>query len=129
MRILSFSAAVCLAWAGLGCRGDKAPENTATPQFQDYSNTSPTNLAAGQKFIVTPVDGRNGRVSSVNQSLRFAVLTFPVGHLPNLNQHLSLYRHGLKVGEVNVTGPQRDDSIVADVVIGEAQAGDEVRTQ
>jgi hypothetical protein len=33
----------------------------------------------------------------------------------------------LKVGEVRVSGPQRDDNIVADLVTGTAAAGDEVR--
>jgi len=33
------------------------------------------------------------------------------------------------VGEVKVTGPQRDNDTVADLVTGTAQAGDEVRDQ
>ena len=33
----------------------------------------------------------------------------------------------LKVGEVKITGPQRDDHIVGDLTTGEAQVGDEVR--
>jgi hypothetical protein len=35
----------------------------------------------------------------------------------------------LKVAEVKVTGPQRDNNIVADLVSGDAQVGDEVRDQ
>jgi hypothetical protein len=44
-------------------------------------------------------------------------------------QRLNLYRRGLRVGEVKVTGPQREDNIVADLVAGEAEVGDEVRGQ
>jgi hypothetical protein len=35
----------------------------------------------------------------------------------------------LKVGEVKVTGPQREDNIVADLAAGEAEVGDEARGQ
>jgi hypothetical protein len=35
----------------------------------------------------------------------------------------------LKIAEVKVCGPQRDDNIVADLVSGDAEVGDEVRDQ
>jgi hypothetical protein len=35
----------------------------------------------------------------------------------------------LKAGEVKISGPQRDNNIVADLVNGDAQVGDEVRDQ
>ena len=57
------------------------------------------------------------------------MLSFPIGQLPRIGQTLFLYRNGLKVGQVNVTGPQQDNDIVADLTEGEAQAGDEVRDQ
>ena len=56
-------------------------------------------------------------------------MTFPIGHLPLLNQRLHVYRQGLKVGEIRVTGPQLDDNVVGDISAGEARAGDEVRGQ
>lgn len=84
-------------------------------------------VSNGNKLIVTQAEGLNGHVSSVNASLRFVVLTFPIGQMPEVNQHLNLYRHGLKVGEVNVTGPQREDSIVADMITGDSEVGDEAR--
>jgi hypothetical protein len=78
-------------------------------------------------LIITSQPVLTGRVASFNPSGRFVVLNFPVGHLPALEQQLNLYRQGVKVGEVKVTGPQRDDHIVADVISGEAQPGDEAR--
>ena len=57
------------------------------------------------------------------------MLGFPVGQMPKLEQGLFLYRDGMKVGEVKITGPQRENNIVADLVNGEAQVGDEVRDQ
>jgi hypothetical protein len=78
---------------------------------------------------MTPDTVLIGKVARVNQEGRFVVMTFPVGHLPTLNQRLSVYRQGLKVGEVRVTGPQMDDNVVGDIGAGEALPGDEVRGQ
>ena len=79
------------------------------------------------KLIVTAQEGFDGRVASVNSNLQFVVITFPVGQMPAMDQRLAVYRRGLKVGEVAITGPQRDDSIVGDIVAGEAAAGDAIR--
>ena len=79
--------------------------------------------------IVTPDKSLTARVASYNAAGRFVVLSFPVGRMPNMDQTLFLYRNGLKAGEVKITGPQRDNDIVADLVTGTAQAGDEVRDQ
>ena|SRR5436190_2027653 len=137
MRKLSSAALLLVAIFLFGC----AHEKTASAQYAEFSGTpavapnrtpSPTpstapEPASGQKLIVTPTDGLNGKVSKVNANLRFVVLTFPVGQMPDLNRRMNLYRQGLKVGEVNITGPQRNDSVVADVTAGEAEPGDEVR--
>jgi len=40
---------------------------------------------------------------------------------------LYLYRSGLKVATVNITGPQQGNIIVADVISGEARDGDTAR--
>ncbi|HWY77055.1 MAG TPA: hypothetical protein VN281_15635 [Verrucomicrobiae bacterium] len=89
----------------------------------------PTNAPAEPpKFTVTPVTTPNGKVVRVNENARFAVLNFPVGTMPGIESRLNVYRHGLKVGEVKVTGPQQDDNTVADIVTGEVQVGDELRT-
>ena len=49
--------------------------------------------------------------------------------MPQAGQTFSLYRSGMKVGDVKITGPARDTDIVADLTDGEAQEGDEVRQQ
>lgn len=92
-----------------------------SPQFATNGALS------GQRLIVTPETGLQGKVMKINSAGRFVVLNFPVGHLPVLEQRLSVYRRGLKVGEVRVTGPQLDDNVVGDVVAGEAAVGDLVR--
>ena len=58
---------------------------------------------------------------------RYVVLTCPLGSVPAAERRLSLYRDGLKVGEIKITGPQRDTNTVADIVAGEGRIGDEVR--
>lgn len=78
-------------------------------------------------LIVTPEMALTGKVAMVNLGARFVVLNFPIGRLPALEQILAVCRKGLKVGEVKVSGPQRDDNIVADITTGEAEVGDEVR--
>lgn len=49
--------------------------------------------------------------------------------MPGMDQILFLYRAGLKVAEVKITGPQSGANIVADLTGGSAQFGDEVRDQ
>jgi len=76
--------------------------------------------------IVTPDFSLSAKVVSVNTIGRFVVMSFPTGQMPRQDQTLFLYRDGLKTGEVHVTGPQMDSNIVADLVSGDAQAGDTV---
>lgn len=70
----------------------------------------------------------SGRVVLVNVPLRYAVMDFPVERIPQLDQRLGVYRQDQKVGEIKVTGPIMDTSVAGDLVAGEAQVGDEVRT-
>jgi len=79
------------------------------------------------KLIVTPETALVGKVARVNETARFAVLNFPVGNMPAPQQIMSVYRHGLKVGEVRVTALRQDNNTVADIVKGEAEIGDEIR--
>jgi hypothetical protein len=98
-----------------------APASAHAP----VSPTARTNLA----LIVTPGQATTGRVASVNTAGRFVVLTFPLGTMPALEKRMSVYRSGLKVGEVKITGPQLDINIDADIVTGDCRVGDEVREE
>ena len=101
-----------------GCSGLHYRAKTA-------KTTAPTGVTT--PAIVTPDNSLTARVVSYNASGRFVVLSFPIGQMPKLEQGLFLYREGMKVGEVKITGPQRENNIVADLVTGDAQVGDEVR--
>ncbi|MBU6399956.1 MAG: hypothetical protein KGS61_06540 [Verrucomicrobia bacterium] len=93
---------------------------------------TPAELEASQTFtnknqVITLINPLIGRVASVNPSLRFVVLDFSLNRLPALGQPLNVYRQGQKVGELRVSGPVLDNHVVADVVAGAAQPGDQVR--
>ena len=111
--------------AGCGPKQANAPSPGFAPLDAVPSATNASSPAL--KLIVTPEVGLQGKIVKANAAGQFVVINFPIGHLPAIEQRLSVYRLGLKVGEVRVTGPQLDDNIVGDVVAGEAAVGDLVR--
>ncbi len=84
---------------------------------------------AAPQPIVTPDASFAAKVISVNTVGRFVILSFPAGQMPKPDQALFLYRAGLKVAQVKITGPQQENNIVADLVSGDAQVGDTVRDE
>src|SRR5437763_12416991 len=62
---------------------------TPPPEIQ-----TPPAASTNQKLIVTPENTVVGKVATVNQTAGFVVLSFPVGHVPPVDQRLSLYRRG-----------------------------------
>jgi hypothetical protein len=119
MRIL-LSVMLLFAIALSGCSWMKVSKKPAKAQPSAGVPATPT-AASGNALA--------GKVALVNGTARFVVLNFPLGKMAAAEQHLNLYRRGSKVGEVKVTGPQRGDNIVADLVAGEAEIGDEARSQ
>ena len=98
--------------------------------FHHRAVTAKTSPSAGETTpaIVTLDNSLTARVVSYNASGRFVVLGFPVGQMPKSDQSFFLYRNGMKVGEIKIdSSKQYDNFIVADLVTGEAQVGDEVR--
>ena len=78
---------------------------------------------------MTPDTSLSAKVIRYNSVGRFVVLSFPVGQMAQLGQTFFIYHAGMKVGEAKITGPQRDNDIVADLTTGDAEAGDDVRDQ
>ena len=76
---------------------------------------------------VAPDLAMAGHVVRVNATARYAILGFPIGSMPLNGLRMGVYREGRRVGEVKVSGPQRDDHTVADIMQGDCQVGDEVR--
>lgn len=99
-----------------GCQNLPPPEVIAPPQ----PGSRPLRLHE-------PLDGAVGRVISVNARLRFVVLDYSLNVLPPIGNRLELWREDERVGELKVTGPVRNTTVVADVVSGEPQVGDQTR--
>jgi hypothetical protein len=110
-----------------GCAKDQSSVWPSDGSRLPQQVVAPVITNAPPKLIVTPEIMLVGKVVRFSSEGRFVVLNFPIGHLPSVDQRLNVYRQGLKVGEVKVTGPERDDNTVADIVAGEAQLADEVR--
>jgi hypothetical protein len=122
--LLLCAVAVC------GCAGKKksAPPTGAAAKAGGapvWASMAATN----QPVTITPETASAGRVVLVDPAIRCVVLNFPLGKMAAPEERLSLYRRGQKVGEIRVTGPQREDNTVADLLAGEAQVGDEARGQ
>jgi hypothetical protein len=102
------------------------------PQPPQVASSQPKQTQPAPKpapSVVTPDNSIAGKVMTYNSVGRFVVLRFPTGQMPRDGQALFVYRGGLKVGELKISGEQRDNFVVADVVNGEAQAGDDARDQ
>ena len=74
-------------------------------------------------------DAPLGRVVSVNPNLRFAVIDFGWGRMPAVGDRLGVFRGGLKVGEMKITGPQQETNIVGDILSGDVRSDDQVRRE
>ncbi len=128
IRVVPCLLVMCWLVAGCAWFGGKKSSTARPAPIQTASVTS-TNQTNGVAMTVTPDNASTGSVARVNAAARFAVLNFPFGNMPLVGQRLSVYRQGLKVGEVRVTGPTDNDNTVADIVNGEAQKGDEIRVR
>jgi hypothetical protein len=134
--LLAMVAAGCVSAGGKAEKKDESKLKNASydppGMKKGVSNvTAPKNTTA----VVVPeappaarVLPVNGRVASVNDELKFIIIDFASSRQPRLEQKLSVYRVGQKVGEVRVSGPYRNTTVAADIVAGEAKYGDEVRT-
>ncbi len=96
---------------------------TITPAPANKPASTPAKTA---KRVAVPASSSAGKVLVLNKSSRFVVLAYPIASEPAIGQRLNVYRNGLKVGELKVTGPKSEGSIVADITAGEAQVADDV---
>lgn len=115
--------------------GGQAAEVAVIPAPQVKEEVAPASAEttadkAGEEkpeLIVTPDETLTGSIVSVNDVGRFVVLRFPLGRMPANGSTLFVYRQGMKVAELKVTGPRKDDHTVADVKSGDCRLKDEVR--
>ena len=135
MRILFSSVLIASVFLG-ACAGKKdqtfqtpPAAATGTETTAEPAPVSEKKIASPKKseLIVTPQSSVTGKVVRYNDAGRFVVLDFPLGRVPAADQRMFLYRRGLKTAEVKISPWQRENLIVADIVTGDAQEGDEVR--
>ncbi|HWY32779.1 MAG TPA: hypothetical protein VNX46_18590 [Candidatus Acidoferrum sp.] len=117
MKCLPFWFVLVLAFATAGCGVFGRPGKAA--------RSNPPNTPA----IITPDSSLAATVAAVNPVGRFVVLSFSGQQMPKVGQVCFIYRSGLKVAEVKITGPRQDNNIVADLLSGDAQVGDTVRDE
>jgi hypothetical protein len=140
----SFTLVVLVAGFLCGCATAKSPTQSKPAEkkavrleqkpIQPSASTDSSKVSQKPKVgepkpdpLVTPDYSLGGKVATFNSAGRFVVLDFPAGKIPALEQTMFVYRDGLKVGEVKITGPTRDNNTVADLISGGANKGDEVR--
>ncbi|HMP82283.1 MAG TPA: hypothetical protein PKA41_06190 [Verrucomicrobiota bacterium] len=109
-----------------------APEQPATkqskpPKSPKETKTSKQSSTEPASPVITPEPVRSGKVMTYNHAGRFVVLNFSLDSVPAIGERVFIYRNELKIGEARITGPRREDNIVADLVAGDAATGDEVR--
>jgi len=116
------------AWFG-GGKSAKSDAKSTQPLSIASNTSAGTNGTNSAQVTITPDNPLDGNVVKAFPEAQFAILNFPYGTMPLKGQRLYVYRQGLKVGEVRVTGPTDNDNTVADIVTGEAQKGDEIRVR
>ena len=98
---------------------EPAPKTNAPP--------AKTNTPLAKPPIVTQDTSLIGKVVKFNDTARIVVLEFSIVNMPAAGRQLFVYRNDLKVGEVKTSTWQKAEHIVADLISGEARAGDLVR--
>lgn len=107
------------AKAGKEVRPGRKPVTLAT---QPASDVVPPRYP-----VLTAVESSIGRVSTVNTQALFVVVDFGFNPLPRPHQRLTVFRTNEVVGTLRMTGAPRGSLMAADIMSGEARAGDEVR--
>jgi hypothetical protein len=117
-----------------GCKSQEAPSNDPSRMVPSTAKggglgpearvASATTNPASPSTVVLPA---SGRVHTVNAGLRFVVIDYTLGGIPPLQSILDVFRGNERVGQVRLTGPERNGFVAADVTDGFIQVGDEVR--
>jgi len=127
MRIVGLALLLGVFLSLSGCAAKKPAPPAAFSPVPGVASGASNLPAPAQPLTITPEKGLNGKIISVDNSARFVVVGFPGGRLPAQDQRFNIYRQGLKVGQIKISGPQLNQNIVADLTDGEAQPGDDVR--
>ena len=103
-----------------GCAGHRPGPGTVPKPTPVTSDKRPP-------LIVNPTAAVHGKIVLLNPGTRYVIVSYPFGNIPAADRRLNVYRGGLKVAEIKMNNFRLDTNIVADIVAGECQVGDEVR--
>jgi hypothetical protein len=93
-------------------------------------NPSEPNLSVTNKNrVITLTDPWAGKVAFVNPEARFVILDYSLSQMPPAGRRLTVFRQGIRVGEVKISGQPQDGYIAADITAGDIQTGDETRRE
>lgn len=132
---MRFTWAVLLAVVlSFGCASQPKPEENP---FVDSSSVPKASAPPKEKPArkdkdngkpdIAPSHELAGEVVMVNATLRYVVVDFGFGRLPQPEQRLGVYRAGNKVAEIKISTHSRNSNFAADIVTGAVQMGDEVK--
>ncbi len=124
MRIVVLAGLVMALCSG--CKTAEKNQSAGEPK-RSRRVTATTNAAPNERFSIRPLQAVTGRIIAVREPLRFVVIDFGTGKMPQLEQRLSAYRLDQKVAELKVSGPYLGTTVAADITGGEAREGDLVR--
>lgn len=108
----------CAALLAAGC--------ASAPKQEDESAASRRSKPKAPE-VVAPANELAGKVVLVNEPLRYVVIDFGYGRVPQADQRLNVFRQGAKVAEVRISSQSRSANFAADIITGTVQTGDEVR--
>jgi hypothetical protein len=113
----------------MGCKHTRHKDNVSagTEKKSAKKAVAAPGETAKKTPRVVPVNELAGKIASVNPSLRYVVVDFYSSQVPKIDQRMSVYRQGQKIGEIKITGPELSHNIAADIIAGDAKVGDEVR--
>lgn len=106
-----------------GCR--QAPKQAAEKSAAAVQE--PSGSRAGTRAAARPSQLLQGRILALRSNLRFVIIDFPNGQMPQLEQKLFAYRLDQRVAELRISGPYRGTTVAADIIAGEPGEGDLVR--
>jgi hypothetical protein len=121
------SAILLLSGCSLFHHKSASPSAQRNPPQQTAPATAQPQPAPFTKPVIKADLRAWGQIVKVNTDARFVVISFDAGAVPQTGKRFNVYRNGVKVGEVNITGPQQESNTVADIVSGDIQLHDEAR--
>lgn len=125
----------------MGPKSSARPATNIPPASLSKTNSPATNLTlspaseeihlsvTNKNRVITLTDPWAGKVAFVNPDARFVILDYSLSQMPPAGQRLMVFRKGMRVGEVRISGQPQSGFVAADITAGDIQTGDETRRE